>query len=123
MKKTRNLLTVIALASVASSQAGTPKVYTFNESEEVKQYVTPTGKSTLLKVENDGNEGALTFQSEGGGDHVAFTPDGDLQTSGDGLELEFRTEGALTFGIFTRGSGLEELAYWVHCSLSMNSTV
>jgi hypothetical protein len=39
-----------------------------------------------------------------------------METSGDGLELEFRTEGSLSFGILTRGHDVEDTAYIVHCS-------
>jgi hypothetical protein len=116
MKKTRNLLTAIALVSVSTLQAGAPKTFTFDASKEATDYVTTTKKTTLLKVETDGNEGMLTFQATKGGVFVALTPGGELKTSGDGLELEFRTEGYLSFGVITRGHDVEDPAYIVHCS-------
>jgi hypothetical protein len=116
MKNIRNLIAGIAIASVSTLQAGAPKTFTFNASQEATDYVTPTKKTTLLKLEKEGKEGMLTFQATKGGDFVALTPGGSLETSGDGLELEFRTEGYLSFGVITRGHDVEDPAYIVHCS-------
>lgn len=116
MKNIRNLIAAITLASIAALQAGAPKTFTFDSSNETTYYVTPTKKKTLLKVEQEGKEGMLTFQATSGGDFVALTPGGELKTSGDGLELEFRTEGSLSFGVLIRGVDAEDPAYIAHCS-------
>jgi hypothetical protein len=116
MKNIRNLIAGIAIASVSTLQAGAPKTFTFDASKEATDYVTPTKKTTRLKVEKEGKDGILTFQATSGGDFVALTPGGALETSGDGLELEFRTEGSLSFGVLTRGHDVEDPAYIVHCS-------
>lgn len=86
---------------------------TFKSGEEARDYVLEPGKNRFLSIEEGPeSQGLLTFRADAGGGIATLKPDQqDLITAADEVEIEFRTEGRVTFAIFLRGQGAETFAY------------
>lgn len=122
------LTTILGLASFVCCEGGRAETFTFDVGRGVGDYLDFSKHRSnrpyiLIDEDKDGN--LLTFRSEegvGAGDLAIFQPPGASPSLAREVEVVLRTEGQVTFGLFSRTSSWEEPAYLVFFSPDPDGT-
>ena len=109
---------LVHLMCLSSSPA---KDYTFQpEGKPADSFLIKSGEK-LLTIDKDG---LLTFRGDSGGTFGIFNPDNaELLTSASEVEIEFRTEGQVTFGIFLRAQNEGGDSYMAFFGTGLNDSL
>lgn len=111
----------LGLLLIVSSPA---EEITFKPGSEFTDYFIETNRKNMVSIQ-DGSDskGLLTFHSEGGGTILTLISGGKEVTSpANEVEIEFRTEGTTSLGIFLRGQGEGGDAYMAFISAASEKT-
>lgn len=114
----------IALGFLLATSARAEEV-TFKPGSEYTDYFMEANRKTMMSIQ-DGSDssGLLNFHSEGGGTVLTLVSGGkEVISAAEEVEIEFRTEGTTTLGIFLRGQGEGGDAYMAFISASAEKTL
>lgn len=97
----------------------------FKPGSEFTDYFTEANRKNMVSIQ-DGSDstGLLNFHSDGGGTMLTLISGGrEVISVANEVEIEFRTEGTTTLGIFLRGQGEGGDAYMAFVSASAEKTL
>lgn len=111
---------IFAVVAVASAEDITFKT----GSQFTDSFLETTHKNMVTIEEGPDSEGLLAFRSDGGGTMLTLSSgQKELISAADEVEIEFRTEGTTTLGIFLRGQGEGGDSYMAFLSASSERTL
>lgn len=121
MKKTIPCIVMLLVGAVA----GQAQEITFKSGTEFTDtFIEASRKNMVSIVEGPESQGLLNFHSEGGGTMLTLSPgQSELSTLANEVEIVFRTEGTITFGVFLRGQVPDGDSYMAFLSASAEKTV